>query len=268
MDVNNSENLDQSMIESYLSTDFFTVSVVQSTTSTNDDVKALAQSAKEGLVIIANHQTHGRGRLNRQFISPAHKGIYLSILIKPKTQAFQTQLFPLLCAVAMSEAIFQCTELFVSLKWVNDLMIHHKKIGGILCESLMDANGQVSSLVVGIGINVHSFPFPKDERHQIGCLADFTSRPIHRNQLIATFLHRFHHYYIKWDASDIVSRYRQYCAFLHQKIVVHHHDLVYEATALTIDEQGYLVVMSADQKIHQLISEEISIQVFPDLSTQ
>ena len=123
------------------------------TDSTNTQAKALAKAgAPHGTVLIAGHQTGGRGRMGRTFQSPEGKGVYLSVILRPGCQP--EDLMHLTCAagVAMADAVEAVSGIRPGLKWINDLVIGTRKLGGILVEMSVD-KGLVDYAVVGIGIN-------------------------------------------------------------------------------------------------------------------
>ncbi|HEX4654162.1 MAG TPA: biotin--[acetyl-CoA-carboxylase] ligase, partial [Mycobacteriales bacterium] len=126
------------------------VRVVEETTSTNADVRAAADDgAAEGLVVIAERQTGGRGRLDRQWDSPARAGVLLSLLVRPSVPAARLPLLPLLTGLAVAEAVRSVAELPAMVKWPNDVLVDGRKLGGILVERTPDG-----AVVVGVGLNV------------------------------------------------------------------------------------------------------------------
>lgn len=128
----------------------------ESIDSTNTRLLLLAkEGAEEGTVVIADFQTGGRGRYGRKWFSP--KGnIHMSLLLRPNCTVERGGLIPILAGVASARAI-ERFGISVTLKWPNDLLISSKKVGGILCESLIE-DGKISSVVVGIGINIRLPP--------------------------------------------------------------------------------------------------------------
>ena len=139
--------------------------VVDETGSTNADVAELARSGEaEGLVLVAEHQSAGRGRLGRVWRAPARSGLSFSVLLRPVTvPAGRWPLVPLLVGVGVARAVARVTDIEISLKWPNDLLVGGRKLGGILAEWLepVAAGGQAEpagaigpAIVVGVGLNV------------------------------------------------------------------------------------------------------------------
>ena len=114
-----------------------------------------AKGAPEGLVIVAEEQTAGKGRLGRSFYSPRGHGVYFSILLRPGVKAEDTTLITSAAAVAAARAIESVFGVHVGIKWVNDLMLNGKKVCGILTEATFGAGSSVAeSAILGIGINI------------------------------------------------------------------------------------------------------------------
>src|SRR6266581_3717565 len=111
------------------------IRVFEQTTSTNDVVEKLARDGvKEGVVVFAESQTKGRGRLGRVWMSPAKKGLWFSILLRPSISPQEVTQLTVAAATAMSRAIKKETGLAVEIKWPNDLLLRGRKTGGILTE--------------------------------------------------------------------------------------------------------------------------------------
>ncbi len=123
-------------------------------TSTNDVAKRHARDGEvEGLVIIAKRQTHGRGRLGREWVSP-EGGLYLSVLLRPQLDPKELTALTIYSAVPVAKAIENITGLKTSLKWPNDVQINGRKVAGLLVEGT-GQQGRITFLVLGIGINVN-----------------------------------------------------------------------------------------------------------------
>lgn len=131
--------------------------VYGSVTSTNTVLKDLSSNgAPSGTVVIADHQTGGKGRRGRSFVSPSGVGIYLSYLFKPESGFDKISDLTSWTAVAVADAIKNSYGLDSQIKWVNDLLINRKKICGILTEvSVEGESGFIDTCIIGIGINVN-----------------------------------------------------------------------------------------------------------------
>ena len=128
--------------------------------STNRALREAAENgAGQGSVVIACGQRTGRGRQGRSFFSPKGKGVYLSYLMRPECSAAASAELTAWAAVAARRAVARVCGARVGIKWVNDLMLGGKKLGGILTEMSIEAeSGAVAYAVVGVGININTAP--------------------------------------------------------------------------------------------------------------
>lgn len=171
------------------------VRVVAETQSTNTDLKALAdRGAEEGTVIIARRQSGGRGRMGRTFYSPEDTGLYLSLLLRPKSPPEEAVFLTVAAAVAAARAVKKTLDREVSIKWVNDLYLDGKKVCGILTEAAAGPSlNQLSYAVCGIGFNLFSPKggFPEEIASVAGALCD-TVDPTAFPRLAAAFLNELY----------------------------------------------------------------------------
>ena len=244
----------------------FEIEVHESVTSTNDLVRIAAENgANEGLVILAEEQTAGKGRMNRSFYSPLHTGIYLSLLLRPKMQAQDAQLITTAAAVAVSRSIEKVTGCETSIKWVNDLYCHGRKVSGILTEaSFKSESSQMDYAVLGIGINVRKpvggFP---DELGQIASAIlesddDLTDV---RGQLAAGILVQFWESYQNIHEKTFLQEYKDRSFLIGRRILVHGSNSTVEALALSIDDDCHLIVRLDDGSTQTLSSGEVSVRM-------
>src|ERR1019366_4875361 len=142
------------------------IRVFEETTSTNDVIEKFARDgAKEGVVVFAESQTRGRGRLGRKWISPSHEGLWFSILLPPDLRPQKTTQLTVAAATALRRAIFAETQLPLEIKWPNDLLVRGKKIAGVLTEMSAEVD-RVRHVILGIGISVNVENFPL-ELHKV-----------------------------------------------------------------------------------------------------
>ena len=216
---------------------------------------------EEGTVIIADEQTGGKGRNGRHYHSPKGSGIYLSLLLKPDGALHDVLSLTAATAVACLKAIEEVYGLACSIKWLNDILYEGKKISGILCEGKMMAGKDVmQAMVVGIGINVHSFERPADIADIAGSIEDFTNIQKPRQLLVARFLTYFYDLYMS-DDSSMHAFYKSHSLVLDKVITVIREDERYMGYAQDIDEQYRLVLRREDGTYESLSSGEISIRL-------
>lgn len=222
--------------------------------STNKTAKELAAAgAPHGTVIMADHQTAGKGRLGRSFFSPPMHGIYMSFIARP------TEPMPLLtpyAAVAVCEAIESATEKKPQIKWVNDIFLNGKKICGILTEA-----AYMQWAVVGIGINfdVAEADFPEHLRDIAGSVFFDGEPTTTRNRLAAEIINKMAGIENRFGKEETLGEYKKRLIMLGKKVTVADPFETYEALAMDIDEIGRLIVKKKDGKILSLSSGEIKI---------
>ena len=235
------------------------------TGSTNDLLKAMAkEGAPHGTAILAGSQTNGHGRLGRSFHSPEGMGIYLSILLRP--QCLPAQLMHLTCAaaVAMCDAVEQAAGIRPGIKWTNDLVCGSRKLGGILTELGLTPDGKVGWAIIGIGINCRQQPedFPEDIRSIATSVNQITGKDISPAALAAAMLKQL----ARMDATLLTGKdamldaYRRDCVTLGREISVVRGQEVHHGTALSIDDEGALVVSYPDGTAETVNSGEVSIR--------
>ena len=146
--------------------------------STNAEGKRTHLPAHAGAaLILAQTQTHGRGRMDRSFYSPAESGLYMTFVLRTSAPHGRMQGLTPAVAVAAAEAINTLTEQTVDIKWVNDLYRNGRKVGGILVEAVPDPDMAVTRLIMGIGINLTTKEFPDGLRAPAGALSDTGTVP-------------------------------------------------------------------------------------------
>ena len=155
--------------------------------STNLEAMRQAKAgAVEGVSIISREQTRGRGRLDRSWHSPKDAGLYLSIILRPEFELARWPLINLSAALAVHDAIFRTCDLKVDIKWPNDVCVRHRKLCGILAETVETATGMAA--IVGIGINLNDENFPPELRSQATSLRSATGIDVNRDALARELL--------------------------------------------------------------------------------
>lgn len=234
-------------------TRFADVRWVAETGSTNRDLLDLAAAGvddrgADGVVLVADHQTAGRGRLDRSWHAPAEGSLLLSVLFRP-TPA-EAHLLTTAVGVAAAEATRMVTDVAPRLKWPNDLVVIGddgtvRKLSGILAESTVH-DGEIDVVVVGLGLNVNwpdpgSGELPDDLastatalNHQCGHLVD-------REELLVVLLQRLDHW-CQQPASALLSRYRSLCATIGARVSVDLGTEQVTGVAVDVTDSGSLLV--------------------------
>ena len=263
-----SDTLSEAGIVMELKTDVLArnLCVLSTVDSTNTYLKQRAAELPDGYAVIADCQTAGRGRRGRSFLSPSGSGIYISILLHPTLPLERINMITVAAAVALSEAIAETANFTPDIKWVNDVLMHGKKLCGILTEASVEAEtGQLSYAIVGVGINVRTPEggLPEQIRDIAGCLEGFAPHAVRRNSLAASFFNHMEACYrliASGDTAALIDRYRSFIHFLGQPITVIRNGEKTPATAVAIDPSGHLVIEQDGQR-STMLAGEISIRL-------
>lgn len=233
--------------------------------STNQEVKRRALSgAEQGLVILAEEQTAGKGRRGRSFYSPPGAGIYMSALFRPTTErAKDIVLITTAASVAVCRAIRRVLREEPEIKWVNDVYLRGKKICGILTEAVSDfESGRIDTVVVGIGIN-YRMPeedIPEDLRDIVGsvCTGEISAP---RNSLVAAVINELFDLYDGLSEKSFMEDYRRWSNVLGKEVRFSSGDDWEYGTAVDIDEDGGLIVRKKDGSELVLRTGEITLRL-------
>lgn len=236
--------------------------------STNSYAKKLGiAGGAEGTVIVANSQTAGRGRMERSFQSPPNKGIYMTALLRPELPPEKLLPVTALGAVAISNAIEQTTGIRPGIKWTNDLVLHGKKICGILTEmSIEGETGRLQYLVMGIGLNVAQTAedFSPEVQSIATSLTQELKQPVSRPALAAAEILELDKLYsalLRGETGEYLQSYRRNCVTLGKEAQILRADGSREdVTALDVDDQFGLVVRRKNGEMTVIRSGEASVR--------
>lgn len=229
---------------------------VGETGSTNADVAAeAARGEPEGLVVVADHQSAGRGRLDRAWVAPPGTALTVSALLRPvEVPVVRWSLLPLVAGVAVASAVREMCGVDARLKWPNDVLVGERKLAGLLAERVGDA------AVLGIGLNVtitaEQLPTPNATSLRVeGATVD-------REHLLEAVLDALEHRYASWrgpggDAATL-DAYRELCATLGRPVrVLLPGDRILDGVATDVGATGALVVRAGDGTVHELAAGDV-----------
>ena len=229
--------------------------------STNDMAGELIKKGySHGTVVIANAQSHGKGRLGRVWFSPPGLNIYMTIVVTPSLQnlADKIPLINLVASLSVVKAIRSLTDLEVWPKWPNDIYYSDKKLCGILSESLITGS-TLYGLSTGIGVNVNQEVFPDELKDISTSLFLETGKKIDRGALIIEILKIFNNYYRLFleNSKGIIDEWIQLSKTINSNVKAVTDKGELRGKAIGLNDQGMLMLELPDKKVITLASAEI-----------
>jgi BirA family transcriptional regulator, biotin operon repressor / biotin---[acetyl-CoA-carboxylase] ligase len=226
--------------------------------STMDEAMRLGiLGAPCGTLVVAESQTKGRGRLGRCWFSPKYKGLYVSLLLRPRMPPALVSLITLLAAVSIVEAIYAFVGLRPRIKWPNDIMLQGKKLGGILTELNAEMD-KVKYIVIGIGLNVNN-----DKKSLIAggtSLREHLKEDVRRVALLQEVLCRIEENYLRFEkkgGSFLIEKWREHNMTLGKRVKVYCHKEHIEGEAVDIDVDGGLLVRKDSGITSKIMSGDV-----------
>ena len=230
--------------------------------STSNEAKRLVREGNAaelyGTVIVAHHQTAGRGRMGKSFASPKGDSVYSTFILPPPDNPAE-QLTTALAAVAVCEAIENTTSYNPGIKWVNDVFVDGKKVCGILAESIQDVSANQGAVVLGIGVNINlnEDDLPDDLRNIAGSLI---MNEVEKEAFFKALVEKIFSY-VSSQEKDMafVDAYRKRSILIGKNIIVKQGEKNRPAVALGIADDGALIVEYEDGSSDELRTGEVGI---------
>ena len=231
--------------------------------STNIKAKELAPIEEDGTVIVAEEQTMGKGRLGRTWVSQKGKGIYMSMILKPKVDMMKVSRITLIGAAAVHLALKEMG-IKSKIKWPNDILVGDKKVCGILTEMNCDLD-KMNFVIMGIGINVNleEDEIPEELKDRATSLKVFSGKLVDKERLFRLVLDYFEELYSLFKDNGAMGQVLDICksnsSVIGREIKVIKGKDVRVGNALDINENGELVVEFGDG-VEAINSGEVSIR--------
>lgn len=233
--------------------------------STNDIAGQMAkEGAPEGRVVVADEQTAGRGRFSRAWVSGKSKGLWFSLVLRPKAEAERISQLTMVMAVAVAATVSELYGLSLGIKWPNDLLLDGKKVCGILSEGLIE-KGEVAHVIIGIGLNVEAGPI------DAGYLEKGFGIKVDRDRLLKELLVSIKKWYEIWlvkgfepvrtawlEDSVTIGQEVEISDF--RKMISGEAPKIFAGRAIDVDEKGALVVEGMDGEVRSFNSGEVSLR--------
>jgi BirA family biotin operon repressor/biotin-[acetyl-CoA-carboxylase] ligase len=237
------------------------IQVFQQTSSTNDVVDKLARDGvAEGVVVFAESQTKGRGRLGRKWVSPAGQGLWFSVLLRPALAPGAVTQITIAAATAVARAIKSETSLAPQIKWPNDILLRGKKAVGILTELNAELD-RVRYVILGIGVDVNVTGFPHE---LIGCatsLALEAGKPFHRASIAAAILRELDIDYgrlTRGEFSAVAEEWERQCITLGKRVTVDFGARKMSGRAESLDADGALLFRGEHGHLERVIGGDVT----------
>lgn len=239
------------------------IHVFKTTTSTNDVVEKLARDGvREGVVVFAEAQTQGRGRLGRRWISPAGKGLWFSVLLRPDLCPAETTKLTVMAATALRRAVADLTGLAPAVKWPNDLVVNARKVAGILTELSAEVD-RVRHVILGIGVDVNLNPpdFPPHLRATATSLKAESGKLVSRPALAAAILRELDADYARLRAGQfaaLAEEWAQHCSTLGRAVVIQVGDRCLSGRAEALDDEGALLLRTEHGHLERIQGGDVT----------
>jgi BirA family biotin operon repressor/biotin-[acetyl-CoA-carboxylase] ligase len=239
--------------------------------STNNYAKKIAlEGCEEGTLVVAGCQTNGRGRLGREWDSLDKKGVWMSLVLRPKISFEDIQMITLAASIAVVKALEEFLQIKAGIKWPNDIIINGKKVCGILVEMNMEID-RINFLVLGIGLNVNQQmdDFPEELKSKAISLRMNMEETLgsqinlKRSELISDILLKFEEIYDKVNIGafeEVISEWKKYSVTLGKEVCMTYKDEQYIGIAEDITKDGRLVVRCKDGTYKEVFSGEVSVR--------
>ena len=241
------------------------IRVFQETTSTNDVAEKLARDGvREGVVVFAESQTRGRGRLGRKWVSPRGKGLWFSVLLRPALRPQAATRLTIMSATALVRSLESCTGLAPEIKWPNDILVGGRKVAGILTELHAELDS-VRYLILGIGVDVNAGAndFPAELRSLATSLKAETGEAVDRGDLAAAMLRDLDRDYDRVCHSrfeEVADEWEQHCRTIGRQVVIQVGDRRIQGRAESLDEDGALLVRSQHGHLERIIGGDVTLK--------
>jgi BirA family transcriptional regulator, biotin operon repressor / biotin---[acetyl-CoA-carboxylase] ligase len=241
------------------------IRVFEETQSTNDVAEKLARDGvPEGVVVFAETQSRGRGRLGRKWISPARKGLWFSVLLRPDLRPQAATQLTVAAATALVRAIHVHAGLHAEIKWPNDILIRGKKIAGVLTELSAELD-HIKYIILGIGVDVNlaASDLPPDLRKVATSLKIETGQPIRRADLAAAILTELDRDYERirhHEFAALADEWESHCSTLGRRVTIQMGERTLEGRAESLDPDGALLLRTDHGHLERIIGGDVTLQ--------
>jgi BirA family biotin operon repressor/biotin-[acetyl-CoA-carboxylase] ligase len=230
--------------------------------STNSAARRLAEAgAPEGSIVIAESQTHGRGRLGRRWQSPPLANLYFSVVLRPGLAPSQAPQITLMAAVALAETLAQFVPQAAAIKWPNDILVNGRKLAGILTDAACHAE-RLDFVILGIGVNLNyrASAMPMEIRERATSVIELTGAPVDRESVLKRLIHDLDRCYGELEEAGFASlapRWEAHFYLRGKQVRVELLDQIVTGRATGIDRDGALLVELPGGALQRIIAGDV-----------
>ena len=252
-------------LETYLTPFGYQIYQYDSVSSTNNLAKEIARkSIEDHLVVIAETQTHGRGRLERKWISPKG-GLWFSIILRPQISLKEALRLTFIMSSTVAETIKTMFGLETKVMWPNDILVEGRKICGILTEAITSKDS-VEFVVIGVGLNanVDLDSFPENLLETVTTLKHELGYEIDLKALVSRLLQTFEKKYKQllqglWPS--LLKEWKDFASFLGERVAVTSFDEVFRGEASDVGQDGALLIKLDGGGVKRVIAGDVTVEV-------
>jgi BirA family biotin operon repressor/biotin-[acetyl-CoA-carboxylase] ligase len=241
------------------------IRVFQETTSTNDVVEKLARDGvKEGVVVFAESQTRGRGRLGRKWTSPRGRGLWFSVLLRPDLRPQEATRLTIASATALRRAIETQTGLKARIKWPNDILVNGRKTAGILTELSAEPD-HIKYVILGIGVDVNLSPadLPAELRKVATSLKAELGGPVARPELAVAILRELDRDYGRVGPNEfgaLADEWEEHGTTIGHEVVISMGGRQVRGRAESLGEDGELLVRTEHGRLERIVGGDVTLE--------
>src|SRR5258708_9719214 len=241
------------------------IRVFEETTSTNDVAENLErEGVKDGVVVFAESQTKGRGRLGRKWISPRRKGLWFSVLLRPPLRPLEVRQLTIAAATALARAIRAQTGVAPEIKWPNDILLQGKKVAGILTELSAELD-RVKYVIIGVGVDVNLNPgeFPAELRKLATSLKIETGRKIERAELAVEILRELDRDYDRICSGQfeaVANEWEKRCTTIGRQVTIRMGERKIQGRAESLDTDGALLLLPQHGRLERIVGGDVTVE--------
>ena len=239
------------------------IQVFQETSSTNDVAEHLARDGvAEGAVVFAETQQKGRGRLGRKWLSPAAKGLWFSVLLRPNLRPQEATQVTVLAATALARALRQHGIAQPAIKWPNDILVRDRKLAGVLTELSAEID-RIRYVVLGIGVNVNLAEFPPELRGTATSIRIEAGHAVRRAELAASILRELDLDYdrlCRGQFPRIAEEWAAQCTTLGRRVSIRMGDRNVRGRAESLDDSGALLLRTDHGHLERIVGGDVTLE--------